>query len=462
MKYFILKLLSIAIFILGANLQAQATFTGLKKDYTESMDSLLTYVDKRPISTGILYDRVMSFTSLNMLKEDGKITKSNNLNFIQSWSELYRASYNPTFSNLETLKRTISANTDSSTVAIGIINTKMNYIDYGTPEIPSLTFANGYFQNVNDFNPFLEKQVTVIAPLATRVESETVTFRLPPAFILQLSGLLITNLVADFGDGTTYNLISNEIINATNPRVTYTTSGKKEIIFTVTFSDNSIETLLANIEVKIPNSSQTTMGGTGLFPAEENFIGNNGINASTTGNIAFQGYNEVVATKGVLEYRTYYNTVSNSGYDVNNNSFSSKPTIRKPIIILDGYDPGDGRKIYQGSLGYDYDKSSLYELMAYDPDGNPDTENNINLVDKLRKPPYGFDVTLVNFPNGADYIERNAMALVALISREKAKLTTNSSTEQISIIGPSMGGLSHDMLWRIWKKIIFRIIQNYG
>jgi hypothetical protein len=65
----------------------QATFTGSKKDYTESMDSLLTFVDKRPVSTGILYDRVMSFTSLNMLKEKYAITKSNNLNFIQSWKK---------------------------------------------------------------------------------------------------------------------------------------------------------------------------------------------------------------------------------------------------------------------------------------------------------------------------------------------------------------------------------------
>ena len=78
--------------------------------------------------------------------------------------------------------------------------------------------------------------------------------------------------------------------------------------------------------------------------------------------------------------------------------------------------------------------------MAYDDDNNPAT-NTINLVEKLRSAPYGFDVTLVNFPNGADYVERNAMALVALLNRENAKLTANGSAEKISIIGPSMGGL---------------------
>lgn len=60
--------------------------------------------------------------------------------------------------------------------------------------------------------------------------------------------------------------------------------------------------------------------------------------------------------------------------------------------------------------------------MEYDDDNNPSTIK-VNLVEKLRSAPYGFDITLVNFPNGADYVERNAMALVALLNRENQKLT---------------------------------------
>ena len=78
--------------------------------------------------------------------------------------------------------------------------------------------------------------------------------------------------------------------------------------------------------------------------------------------------------------------------------------------------------------------------MYYDHDNNPATLKE-NLVEKLRNAPYGFDVTLVNFPAGADYIERNAMAVVSLLQRETSKLTANGSTEKVSIIGPSMGGL---------------------
>lgn len=55
------------------------------------MDNILTHLDRSPVTTGILYDRVMSFADLNLLKDDGYITNSNYQHFIQSWSELYRA-----------------------------------------------------------------------------------------------------------------------------------------------------------------------------------------------------------------------------------------------------------------------------------------------------------------------------------------------------------------------------------
>ena len=59
--------------------------------------------------------------------------------------------------------------------------------------------------------------------------------------------------------------------------------------------------------------------------------------------------------------------------------------------------------------------------------------------------PVGHWTTVTNYKiladGGADYIERNAMAVVALLKRENEKLSRNGSTEKITLIGPSMGGL---------------------
>jgi hypothetical protein len=91
MKINLLKKLWFVCCFCSFSVSGQATFTGLKKDYTQSMDSLLTYVNKQPIATGILYDRVMPFASLSSLLYNNTVTNSNFQHFIQSWSQLYRA-----------------------------------------------------------------------------------------------------------------------------------------------------------------------------------------------------------------------------------------------------------------------------------------------------------------------------------------------------------------------------------
>lgn len=65
MKNIILKSLLLTFCAFSISAHSQATFTGLDKDYTQNMDYLLTNVNKTPITSGILYDRIMSFSALN-------------------------------------------------------------------------------------------------------------------------------------------------------------------------------------------------------------------------------------------------------------------------------------------------------------------------------------------------------------------------------------------------------------
>lgn len=59
-------------FLLAINILSfgQITTTG-SGDYTENIDNILSNLDKSPVTTGILYDRVMSFADLDLLREDG-------------------------------------------------------------------------------------------------------------------------------------------------------------------------------------------------------------------------------------------------------------------------------------------------------------------------------------------------------------------------------------------------------
>ena len=195
--------------------------------------------------------------------------------------------------------------------------------------------------------------------------------------------------------------------------------------------------------------------------------------------ITFRGYDENQNYAGVGEVSYYFKNVNGQCPS------GGKSNLTKPIIVLDGFDPLDvrsGAKIYGKYLRYDRTvNGSLVRSF---------------LGDKLREVGTGFDVVILNFPQyqrggnvsqiyncpvppgyvpqpgqptrdqlctqlgypggtktvttfypeqqmdgGSDYIERNAMVLVELIQKTNQTLIANGSTEKITIVGPSMGGL---------------------
>ncbi|WP_298760903.1 T9SS type A sorting domain-containing protein [uncultured Psychroserpens sp.] len=136
--------------------------------------------------------------------------------------------------------------------------------------------------------------------------------------------------------------------------------------------------------------------------------------------------------------------------------------LDKPIILVDGFDPGDTRTI-----------AGLYSLLDFTGSSGPE-----NLADIVRA--QGYDVIILNFPSyfrlddnsllnidnaidnnadmvideldypgstlvngGADFIERNAMLLVDLINTLNGPEAQGGKVgdEELVIIGPSMGGL---------------------
>jgi len=133
--------------------------------------------------------------------------------------------------------------------------------------------------------------------------------------------------------------------------------------------------------------------------------------------IAYQGSGESIAHIGTGEYKIYFDNIDG--------------VFDKPIFLVDGFDPGDGRTI-----------PLTFNLLDF---GTP-TENLGELVRDL-----GYDLVVLNFPTytsssdgttvidgGADFIQRNAFILVELLNTINAMKV---GTEENVVIGPSMGGL---------------------
>ncbi|SRX72978.1 T9SS type A sorting domain-containing protein [Aequorivita antarctica] len=131
-----------------------------------------------------------------------------------------------------------------------------------------------------------------------------------------------------------------------------------------------------------------------------------------TATIAYQGYEETQAYFGEGEYEIFLDNLDG--------------VLDKPIIVLDGFDPGDSRDI-----------SGLYASLSF---------GGQNMADILRDE--GFDIVILNAPlyttggkdidGGGDYIQRNAMVLIAMIQKLNADKVGN---EKLVVLGPSMGGL---------------------
>ena len=175
--------------------------------------------------------------------------------------------------------------------------------------------------------------------------------------------------------------------------------------------------------------------------------------ANLQANIPFTSYNndkplDSPFGRGEVEY--FLRSKNTDGSISNLCPATNLNGLRKPIIMLDGFDPQDARLI-----GEIYDKNLVYDSLS---------TPRKNLAEDLRN--QGYDVVILNFPkhelirfviprinprfsdtlivyqdHGTDYVERNAMVLVKLIQQINAKLATNGSTEQLTIVGPSMGGL---------------------
>ncbi|MBC7650412.1 MAG: hypothetical protein H7101_01540 [Deinococcales bacterium] len=151
-----------------------------------------------------------------------------------------------------------------------------------------------------------------------------------------------------------------------------------------------------------------------------------------TSTIGYQGYTENESVNGQLQYRIFYHT----------NNGNTQPILQKPIIISDGFDPGDTRKI-QAKDYIEYKDGvdrSIEDITRY-IDCNGASQS---LIAILRQK--GYDVIVVNYPTytavsgqkidgGADYIECNAMNMITLIQMLKTRLDAIGSQEQMVVVG---------------------------
>jgi pimeloyl-ACP methyl ester carboxylesterase len=220
-----------------------------------------------------------------------------------------------------------------------------------------------------------------------------VEFLLPSSFVINNNNFDIQSIKANFNQDEWLNIQQNMPF-----KISYDSPGLKKIKFEVKLTNGQTYQLTSEINIKLKSG-------------EVSLRGNNQVN-DITSTLAYQGYSESQPHEGKGEYQIFLDTQDG--------------VLDKPIFLLDGFDPGDGRTI-----------EDLYNILGY---------QGGNLIDDFRA--QGYDVVLLNFPvynrgndiidGGTDYIQRNAyvfIELINLINQQK------QGTHPNIVIGPSMGGL---------------------
>ncbi len=395
------------------------------------MDNVLETLVQNDVSifkNGILYDRVYPQARLVAFNTADTVNTSNYNHFKSSWNELYKASINPNFTQLEDIENIAYHFEREGVIQFGIINVDFTYINPSSLGLNNakLEVVNSKIQKLANINPYIHKNATVISPLNSEtLRGENITFEFGKIF-LEMSENPIKELTAYFENNQTYQIITagNSPIPSIN--VSFQESGNKEVRFEITFNDNTTLTTYSNFR---------------LIASPPPITGVQTIEATKP----FQGYDEPSSCNGTClgqgEYKIYLSSEHNN--------------LQKPFIIVDGFDPNDKRKI-DASESINFGDDNIFDMMSYG--------ENLNLVNKLNIE--GFDVIILSFPKyliytesynlswgngtidinlyrdgGVDYIERNAKVLEALIEEVNTTLATNGSTEQLVVAGPSMGAL---------------------
>lgn len=397
-----------------------------------TVDSMLVNIEKTGFTSGILYERVTPWARLKTFNDTTFVSGVDH--FEQALYELYLASHKEKFMDYKDLRAFYSPDSLLNHVDIGIINASFHSVNYVPENVEEGGIRMGddsLFVKIDNGKPaFLEQHVVVAAPLKKYLKVEqggSIVYHFNSDFFFEdvAEGKHIMRLTANFGTSSNYTLIENGNVVNQEISVQYEESGPKLLKFTASFADDTQITAQAGAVISIFTARDP-----------EGAIKNDSIFA----NIGFQGDDEIMESDGFIKYRIFYHT--NNGND--------QPILLKPIIIIDGFDPGDKRKIQDKDSPKPADEHrSIEEIMTY-----PDDQNDrISILDSLRA--LGYDVVIVNHPTytvregtlqeltidgGADYIERNAMAHIALYQELNEQLATNNSNEELVIVGPSMGG----------------------
>ena len=393
------------------------------QSYSQAVGGIMQTLNTERIPYGVLYERVVGWANLTEWYS-GDTTNFSHIK--QAWWDLENCKTVPG-NSFESLKQEIAIAQSDDKIALIGIGFGFAYIDSLALQDGRIRIEDNQLIDTGGATPYISKRIH-LAALSNEKPAANTAYQIHTGipFILDnlsdeiVSGYTIQNL----SNGQYYTLPAH----GATP-ISFSLEGINTLKITISTNKGDYDAI-QNIMVLPP-----------FRPMRDSGTGNDPENKLLTSVIPFKGYDETDASISHADYHIYYHFAPN-------NPSQSERVLKKPIVILDGFDPLDQRNYAQI-----YDSMLLYD------------NKSKRLGDELRLK--GYDVVILNFPitgstkeetkkngniciplvngirrdGGTDYIERNAYLLVRLIQELNAELRRNGSTEKLIVVGPSMAAL---------------------
>ena len=381
-------------------------------------------LDKVRVPHGILLDFGMEFTNLqafNGTLSDSTFTNSQRLSDIYKTLLMCRVRQVNTgfITPEEYATRWYLQRTSGVLVLSGQYFKYSRFADTAYPS--KLNYVNNQFSDkfVNSVwqDPYEEKSLFAMAPPVQSYKGLQFKVKLPANLFLSNYPATVQNIQVDFSDGLGFRIAAFDQLLNVNYTLPNTYIWKYKITLTngqilLSHSKMLIEKGLKTIDITANSTSNS------ILESNEIIVESNAITNPPPA--VFDGYYK----------RTINSTIQYLGYNASATIYiryaPGGTTIRKPLIVAEGFDDG----------------------IILKPDQEAGSNNIQQFIDKINFSGSGlqtetdtFDIIYVDWNNGVTFLQRNAYVLEEVIKWVNAQKALAGSTTQNVVLGQSMGGL---------------------
>lgn len=384
--------------------------------YKTAVESIFK-VDRNFVNTGLLQDYGFFYT--NVEKFNGIRSDTNYIDYPE-WQLLYNSLYTYRFNSKARIQEPQVAfeniERKSTGEAIAIVGLHFRYERFRSNAVSArlvYILNNKIYDTPRRMStPYEVKEAFAFVPTRTALRGSYHQFVLKSESFYSNTGKAIETVTADFGDGQGFRTMNQDI----PVQVYYQSDGEKTFVFRVVYSDGTSRESHAKARV------------TGTMRE-----------LSTARSLSSDSNQIQFPIADFISPKPYQGRTGRAKVSVM--YAGAEKVIRKPLIVVEGFDPW--KILHPNNPNENYD---VYDFLF----GNQ-ISNGLNVeigVDYPGQTLYGalwqnnYDIIFIDFDDCTDYIQRNAFLVANIIQWVNAKKQPlDGVLQQNVVIGISMGGL---------------------